>query len=90
MDNIEVGKVNKKMEKKTTCNDFFSKASDNFVLDNFTGFLDSETGKIDAIQSELDGSVVTRDISPEYFDKVVRILEAHPDKAQTIGKTDIM
>ena len=85
MDKIEVWKVNKKMEKKTTCNDFFSKASD-----NFKGFLDSETGKIDAIQSEWDGSVVTRDISPESFDEVVRILEAHPDKALIIGKTDIM
>ena len=90
MDKIEVGKVNKKMEKKTTCNDFFSKASDNFVLDNFKGFLDSETGKIDAIQSEWDGSVVTRDISPESFDEVVRILEAHPDKALIIGKNDFM
>ena len=37
--------------------------------ENFKGFLDSETGKIDAIQSEWDGSVVTRDISPEAFDR---------------------
>ena len=89
MDEIEVWKVNKKMEKKTTCNDFFSKASDNFVLDNFKGFLDSETGKT-VTYSKLDGSVVTRDISPESFDEVVRILEEHQDKALIIGKTDIM
>ena len=72
--------MNKKIEKKSL----------HFVLDNFKGFLDSETGKIDAIQSEWDGSVITRDISPESFDEVVRILEAHPDKALIIGKNDFM
>ena len=67
--------MNKKMEKKTTCNDFFSKASDNFVLDNFKGFIDSETGKIDPIQSEWDESVVTRDISPDSYN-AVNLLES--------------
>ena len=51
-------------------------ASKRFILENYIPVRDFYTGDIVAIKSEWDGSVFTRDISPESFDEVVRILEA--------------
>ena len=65
-------------------------ASDNFVLENFTAIRNSETGKIDVITSTWDGSSVTRDECPEFFDDVVRVLEANTYSAQIFTKTDFM
>ena len=65
-------------------------ASDNFVLENFTATRNSETGKIDVITSTWDGSSITRDECPEFFDNVVRTLEANPGSAQIFTKMDFI
>lgn len=77
-------------KKPNKLSNLFSAASDNFVLENFKGFLDYETGKIDAIQSEWDGAVVYRNNAPDLFDEIVKVLEDNPDKAQIINKNDFM
>ena len=65
-------------------------ASDDFVLENFTATRNSETGKIDVIISTWDGSSVTRDECPEFFDDVVSVLEANPGSAQIFNRNDFM
>lgn len=68
----------------------FEKASDNFVLENFTATRNSETGKIDLITSTWDGSSITRDECPGIFDDVVRVLEKNPGSAQIFNRNDFM
>ena len=67
-----------------------AKGNDNFILENFTGVRNSETGKIDIITSTWDGTSVTRDECPEIFDDVVRVFEANPGSAQILTKNDFI
>ena len=57
-----------------------AKGSDNFILENFTGILNSETGKIDIITSTWDGTSLTRDECPDLFDEVAMVLANNPDR----------
>lgn len=67
-----------------------AKGNDNFILENFTGVRNSETGKIDIITSTWDGTSVTRDECPGVFDDVVRVLEKNPGSAQIFNRNDFM
>ena len=64
--------------------------SSRFILDNLFGLRNSETGKIDAITFDLDGTTFDREQLPELFDKIVYVLETHKDKAQILTKEDFM
>ena len=67
-----------------------AKGSDNFILENFTGILNSETGKIDIITSTWDGTSLTRDECPDLFDEVAMVLVNNPDRSQIFTKKDFM
>lgn len=67
-----------------------TKSSDEFVLENYSARLDSVTGEIDLIISAWDGTSFTRDEAPDFFDKIVRVLEANPGSAQILTKNDFM
>ena len=66
------------------------KGNENFILENFSGIRNSETGKIDIITSTWEGASVTRDDCPDLFDEVARVLEANPGSAQIMTKKDFM
>ena len=61
-----------------------------FVLNNFSGIRNSETGKIDVITSTWDGTSVTQDECPDLFDEVVKVLETNVGSAQILTKKDFM
>ena len=66
------------------------RGSEEFVLNNFSGIRNSETGKIDVITSTWDGTSVTRDECPDLFDEVVKVLETNVGSAQILTKKDFM
>ena len=66
------------------------RGSEEFVLNNFSGIRNSETGKIDVITSNWDGVSVTRDEYTDLFDQVVKVLEANVGSAQILNKKDFM
>ena len=67
-----------------------TKSSDEFALENYSACRDSVTGKIDLIISSWDGVSFTRDECPDFFDRIVKILEANPDSAQISTRNDFM
>lgn len=67
-----------------------TKSSNQFVLNNYSARRDSVTGEIDLIISSWDGVSFTRDEAPDFFDKIVKVLEANPDSAQILTKKDFM
>ena len=77
-------------DNESSIKSLLKQASDDFVLENFTATRNSETGKIDVIISTWDGSSVTRDECPEFFDNVVSVLEANPGSAQIFNRNDFM
>ena len=64
--------------------------SDDFILDNYIGLRDSDTGKINAIKFEWDGAVLEREDIPNLFDRIVDVLELNPDQAEILIKKDFM
>ena len=64
--------------------------SDDFILDNYIGLRDSDTGKINAIKFEWDGAVLEREDIPNLFDRIVDVLELNPDRAEILTKKDFM
>ena len=64
--------------------------SDDFILDNYIGLRDSDTGKINAIKFEWDGAVLEREDIPNLFDRIVDVLELNPDRAKILTKKDFM
>ena len=79
---------------KSTCSskieNIIERGSEEFVLNNFSGIRNSETGKIDVITSNWDGVSVTRDEYTDLFDEVVKVLEANVGSAQILNKKDFM
>ena len=67
-----------------------TQSSDKFVLENYSARRDSVTGEIDLITSAWDGVSFTREESPEFFDKIVKVLLANPDSAKILTKNDYM
>lgn len=67
-----------------------TKSIDEFVLENYSACRDSVTGEIDTITSTWDGVSFTRDEAPDFFDKIVKVLEANKDSAQISTKNDFM
>ena len=63
---------------------------DEFVLENYYARRDSVTGEIDLITSAWDGVSFTREESPDFFDKIVKVLMDNPDSAQILTKKDFM
>ena len=64
--------------------------SDDFILDNYIGLRDSDTGKINSIKLEWDGAVLEREDIPNLFDRIVDVLELNPDQAEILTKKDFM
>ena len=83
-------RVEFKPRPKEKIKSLLTKASDNFVLENYSARRDSVTGEIDLIVSAWDGESFTRDEAPGFFDKIVRVLEANPGSAQIFTKNDYM
>ena len=81
---------NEQKDSKPDIHGLLKQASDKFILENFTAIRNSETGKIDVITSTWDGVSFTRDEDPDFFDKIVRVLEANPDSDQILTKNDFM
>ena len=84
---------NKRMEFKprsSKIENVIERGSEEFVLNNFSGIRNSETGKIDVITSTWDGTSVTRDECPDLFDEVVKVLETNVGSAQILTKKDFM
>ena len=79
---------------KSTCSskieNIIKRGSEGFILDNYSGIRNSETGKIDVITSTWDGTSVIRDECPDFFDKVVKVLETNVGSAQILTKKDFM
>lgn len=71
-------------------NSMLSMSSDEFVLENYSGLRNSETGDIDIITSSWDGASFTRNECPAFFDKIVETLLANQDKAKIFTKQDFM
>lgn len=79
-----------KEDNSTNIKPLLTQASDNFVLNNYSARRDSVTGEIDLIISSWDGVSFTRDECPDFFDKIVKVLEANIDSAQILTKKDFM
>ena len=92
LDNYDYSQ-NKHMDLKTCSSkieNIIERGSEEFVLNNFSGIRNSETGKIDVITSTWDGVSVTRDEYTDLFDEVVKVLEANVGSAQILNKKDFM
>ena len=90
LDNYDYSQ-NKHMDLKTCSSkieNIIERGSEEFILDNFSGIRNSETGKIDVITSTWDGTSVIRDECPDFFDEVVKVLETNVGSAQILTKKD--
>lgn len=83
-------RVEFKPRPKEKIKSILTKSNDDFVLENYSARRDSVTGEIDLITSTWDGVSFTRDEAPDYFDKIVKVLEANPELAQISTKNDYM
>lgn len=83
-------KAEREYYKQKLVDKVLTKSSDEFVLENYSARRDSVTGEIDLITSAWDGVSFTREESPDFFDKIVKVLMDNPGSDRILTTNDFM